>query len=422
MLDSKPGLMDSVRDKFAHVDNCPYQGKRIFFENAGGALTLKSVVDTTATFAAIPDNQGRANSASHALVDVINTAKQRCKVLFNASGGQVFVGESGTELLFRMIRNAVLGSPAGGNVVGTSLEHPATRSAAIRWAEVAGKPYISIPHNNETGAVDVTDYEQYITAETRVATIIHTSPVTGMAVDIETITKKIREVSPECFIIIDGIQHAAHGRLDIDAYNIDGYAISPYKMFSRHGYGVAWISDRLTDLDHDSLIDGPEGNWELGTRDTSAYATLNDVVDYFEWLGEHFTESVDPRTRIVAAGSAIHSHEKTLTDAMLYGIDNIPGLEKLAGVDILGGVENPRREGLVSMTIEGIPAVDIVEFLSASGIRTHVRRADHYSGTVLKPLGLESCVRVSMCHYNTIEEVKAFLVATADLIDSSPAE
>ena len=34
-------LMNQIRDRFCHVDTCPYQGPRIFFENAGGALTLK---------------------------------------------------------------------------------------------------------------------------------------------------------------------------------------------------------------------------------------------------------------------------------------------------------------------------------------------------------------------------------------------
>jgi hypothetical protein len=59
MITEQPGLMDEVRGRFAHVDSCPFTGPRIFFENAGGALTLKSVVKTSATFAAIPDNQGR---------------------------------------------------------------------------------------------------------------------------------------------------------------------------------------------------------------------------------------------------------------------------------------------------------------------------------------------------------------------------
>ncbi|MDG1858443.1 MAG: hypothetical protein P8I94_05035, partial [Emcibacteraceae bacterium] len=60
-------LMTSVRNHFAHVDNCPYQGERVFFENAGGALTLKSVVEKSTELASVPDNQGRDNPASHEL-------------------------------------------------------------------------------------------------------------------------------------------------------------------------------------------------------------------------------------------------------------------------------------------------------------------------------------------------------------------
>ena len=37
-------LIKEIREKFCHVEECPYSGKRIFFENAGGSLTLKSVV------------------------------------------------------------------------------------------------------------------------------------------------------------------------------------------------------------------------------------------------------------------------------------------------------------------------------------------------------------------------------------------
>ena len=33
-------------------------------------------------------------------------------------------------------------------------------------------------------------------------------------------------------------------------------------------------------LPHDSLDGGPTENWELGTRDTGAYATMSDVVEY----------------------------------------------------------------------------------------------------------------------------------------------
>lgn len=246
---------------------------------------------------------------------------------------------------------------------------------------------------------------------------MHTSPVSGMAVDVSAVAKAIRAVSPECVIIVDGIQHAAHGRLDIASYGIDGYVVSPYKMFSRHGYGVAWISDRLAGLPHDHLLDAPGEPWELGTRDTGAYATFSDVVQYFEWLGSQFTDATDRRARIVAAGEAIHEHEKHLTDAMIYGTGNQKGLAELAGVTILGGVDNPRREGLVSLSVAGREAPEVVTALRERGIRTHTRKADHYSANILDPLGMANCVRVSMCHYNTEAEVALFLQAMREIAE-----
>ena len=416
MFTNNSDLMTAIRGRFAHVDSCPFQGPRIFFENAGGALTLNSVVDTSALFAAIPDNQGRDNAASHALVGKIAQARADMALFFNTSGGRFFIGESGTELSFRLIRTAVMGTPDGA-VIGSTVEHPASRSAALHWANIAGKPYISVPHDDATGQVTAASYASLMTPEVRVATILHTSPVTGIANDVASISAAIRAVAPDAVIFVDGIQHASHGRIDIASYDIDGYVISPYKLFSRHGYGIAWASDRLTELSHETLANGPAGNWELGTRDTGSYATFSDVVRYFEWLGEQVSEQTGPRAKIEAAGAAIHDHEQILTNALLYGTGNLPGVVDLPGVTILGGADNPAREGLVCFALDTVPAAVIVEKLNAQGIRTHLRKADHYSGNILTPLGLEAAVRVSLCHYNTLDEIRTLLAAMKDIAE-----
>lgn len=402
-------LMNGVRERFDLIDHCPYQGKRIFFENAGGALTLKTVVEKSKEFAAIPDNQGRDNPASHELQNVINTAKENAHAFFGAKEGTVFVGESGTELLFRLISTAIIAAPKGSDVIGSSVEHPASRSACIRWAGVAEANYINIPHNDENGNVTADDYRKLITKNTKVATILHTSPVTGVAMDVKAIATAIREVSPDCFIIVDGIQQAAHGALDLDDYNIDGYVISPYKVFSRHGYGIAWISPRFMKLPHNQIIGGPEENWELGTRDTGAYATFTEVVNYFDWLGGHFSNSAILRERLVAAGKAVMQHEKDITEAMINGTGGHKGLKDYENVTIIGGNENPHRKGLVSFYVKNTPSIDIVSALKEVGIRVHVRKNDHYSGNILIPLNQDSCIRVSMCHYNSVKEVEEFL-------------
>ena len=78
-------------------------------------------------------------------------------------------------------------------------------------AKVLEKPYISVPHDKEMG-LDAAAYAALVTPQTQVATILHTSPVTGMGVDVAAVSSH-----PRCcaglFIIADGIQHAAHGLL-----------------------------------------------------------------------------------------------------------------------------------------------------------------------------------------------------------------
>lgn len=413
------GLLNDVRSRFAHVDACPFEGPRIFFENAGGALTLKSVVDSSALYAAIPDNQGRDNPASRALMAVIDKAKADMRLFFNAASGQVFVGESGTELLFRLIRTAALGAAPGGILLSTTLEHPASRSAMARWAEVTGRPHVLVPHDDATGCVHAAHYLPFITPDVRVATIIHTSPVTGMAVDVAAIAAAIRKASPDCFIVVDGIQHASHGAVDIASLGIDGYAISPYKVFSRHGYGVGWASDRLTSCTRETVIGGPATNWEMGTRDTGSYATFSDVVSYLEWLGHQYTDDTSRRARLEAAARAIHDHEQALAEAMVRGTGNLRGLAYIPGLHIIGGPDNARREGVVSLWMENTNSEEIVAFLNARGVRTHTRKADHYSGNVLNPLNLRDCVRVSFCHYNTLAEVAQFLTAINDYAEGA---
>lgn len=404
-------LIQSIRDQFHHVDTCPYQGPRIFFENAGGSLTLKSVVRVNAELSAIPDNQGRDNPASKAMGSIIDKAKQDIKTFLGVTQGQLFVGETGTECLFRVIRAAVMGAANGGQVLGSTLEHPATVSACKRWAAVTGKEYVAVPHNVETASVSAEDYQRFVTADTRVATIIQTSPVTGRLVDVPAVVKTIRAVAPDCLIIVDGIQHVPHGALHVEDYDIDAYAVSAYKVYSRHNYGISWVSPRLESLPHDRLEGTPENYWEMGTRDAAAYACFSEVVSYLDWLGAQFSDSENRRQRLLAASRAIADHEDHLLDVMVNGNEKHNGLADMPAVSIIGGSNNEHREGVLAITVEDVDSADVVSQLSENGIRVHLRTNDRYSGNVLNPIGLESCIRISIGHYNTADEVVYFLKA-----------
>ena len=415
MIEQRQGLIESIRKKFMHVETCPFEGDRIFFENAGGSLRLKSVVETSALYASYPDNQGRENEASKALVRSIENGKSKMRLFFNADRGDVIVGESGTELLFRLIRTAALELPRGGTMLSSTLEHPASMSAMKQWAKNTLRSHIIVEHDDELGTVDEKAYLKKLTRDVRVVSIVHTSPVTGMTVDLEKITKEVRNVTPDCIIIVDGIQHSSHGAIDVQKYNIDGYVVSPYKMFSRHGYGVAWASDRLCALGKEQLVGGPFQNWELGTRDAGSYATFSDVVDYLDWLGSNFTNSESARERLEASSVAIKAHEEELVNLALHGSENLIGLIKIEQIEIIGDLASTSREGVVSFYFKNKPSTLIVEKLRQRKIRVHIRKDDHYCGNILRPLNQKDCIRFSICHYNSKAEVIEFLEAINEI-------
>jgi cysteine desulfurase/selenocysteine lyase len=84
-------------------------------------------------------------------------------------------------------------------------------------------------------------------------------------------------------------------------------------------------------------------------------------------------------------------------------------------VKIIGPLTLEGREGIVSFNLDGMASPDLVQEFAKRGIRVHARVSDGYSGHILGALGLDDCLRVSMCHYNSPEEVRQFLGALAEI-------
>lgn len=407
-----PYLMSNIRWRFHHVDECPFTGRpRVFFENAGGSLTLKSVVKRSAEIASIPDNDHRDNDASHAISQIIDSGRNAMESLLGVQDGIIFGGETGTECLFRVIRAAATAAQEGGSIVACELEHPATYDATAQWARRTGREWLPVGFNTRTGRVTAEEYAQVVRPDTRLATILHTSPVTGMAQDVAAIANAIRSIAPDCYIIVDGIQHAPHGALDVSAYDVDAYVISLYKVFCPFNDGYAWVSPRLSTVDHDRLAGKPANAWELGSRDPAAWAVVEEMVSYLEWLGGQFSDASTRRERLLAAGEAIHDQEASLVKRLIHGGKGVTGLKDFPNVTLIGEIDSPWREGVISFCVKEHNAINIVLQLEEHGIRVHSRKDDAYSGNILRPMDLPSVTRISLAHYNTLSEVDACLSA-----------
>lgn len=409
-------LLSAIRERFHHVDQCPYTGKRVFFENAGGSLTLKAVVQRAAEVAAVPDNAHRDNDASRAIEQIVDDGRDALREFFGAEEGVIISGETGSECLFRLIRAAATAAAEGGSIVACELEHPSSFDGIAQWARRTHREWLTVPFDTTSGRVTAEHYAQVVRPDTRVATILHTSPVTGMAQDVTAIARAIRQIAPQCYIIVDGIQHAPHGDIDVADYGVDGYVVSMYKTFCQFNNGYAWLSPRLSGVDHDRLLGKPEDAWELGSRDPAAFAAVSEMVAYLVWLGGHFSAATSRRERLLAAAQAMHAQEVALTTRLIHGSETRVGLAHLAGVRLIGEADSPWREGVVSFAVEGRDAVEIVARLGEHGIRVHARKDDTFSGNILRPLGLPSVTRISLAHYNSIDEVDQCLVALEKIL------
>jgi selenocysteine lyase/cysteine desulfurase len=417
-------LLTSVRERFHHVDRCPVTGEpRIFLESGGGSLKLKAAIAAMAEVSALPDQEGRDNPASHHLSALLDRGREDLHLLFGtatmgAARGRVISGETGTRLLYRLVRSVALSAPPG-PVLSSTLEHPASLDAARQWAQQTGRPWIEVPFDTQAGALTPEHYAAAVTPDTRLATIIHTSMLTGFVADLPAITAAIRRVAPDCYIIVDGIQHAPHGTMEVACYGADAYVFSPYKAYSRLSLGFAWVGDRVHALPHEHMLGKEGADWELGSRDPGFYAAQSAVVDYYAWLGSHFShdtpsnEHARRASRVAAGTAAMARHEAALIELLLHGDADTPGLLAMPEVTIVGPATAQGREGIVSFNLRGMDSPTLVQALARRHIRVHARVTDGYSGHILGALGLQDCLRVSVAHYNTPDEVRACLRAVA---------
>lgn len=414
-----PGLFDAelqeaIRGRFLHVAADPVGGPRIYLENAGGSLTLSMAAKAAAAASELPDNAGRDNPASRHVVELIDAGTADVRVLLGVNDGVVVSGESTTANVFRVMDAVTQGRQ--GNIVTTELEHPCMLSAAKYYASRRGLECRIVPVAPPTGEVSAEAVAAHVDGDTVAVGFIHASNIIGTRTDAAAIARVIRQLAPEAIILLDGTQHAPHGPIDAAALGVDAYFFAPYKMFSVVGTCFAWLSPRASSLDHPRLAGAAEQNWQLGTRNPAAFAAWSAVIDYLVWLGERVNSgAVARREQVVAAMRAIEAHETALTRHMLNGLSMIAGA-RVHGHPIAG----PQREAVFAFSIEGRDMEDIVRNCVQRGVVVNDRRHDAYSGTLLNALHAPPCVRVSLAHYNTPQEIEAFLTALRAMHGSQP--
>ncbi len=409
-------FLEKIRDKFLYVDWDPYTGQRIYFEASGGSLRLKSVLDTMARETALPDELFRYNPASDHTVEVMNKGIEDVKLFVGAKNGYIISTNSATHAMARVIE-AITAHIPGKNIVTTQLEHPAVLSSTKYFAELRGLEWRVAPIDKESSSVPPEAILERIDQDTCLLAFQHASNQTGVINDVKYIVQEARRIKPDLHVLVDAVQYAPHGHIDVEDLDVDAYAFGPYKAYCVKGIGFSYISERVAKLPHLKLIGKPETDWVLGSPAPQPFACWSAVIDYLCWLGSHFTSSSDRRDQIVTAKKAITKHMQALLHQILYGNDGVPGLNDLDHVTVCGmkgGLE--QRLCIFLFQLAGMNATEAMNrYNQEFHIRLAARVRDSYSTYPLEGLDWSDAVRLSAAHYNTPEEVVAFLEATAAL-------
>jgi cysteine desulfurase / selenocysteine lyase len=418
-------LLNEIRSRFCHVDSDPYLGKRVYLENAGGSLTLQSVVDTQSSSASLPSNAGRDNAGSHAVEEYIAKGRDAVRDFLNADDGAIISCDSTTSHAFRVLEAATHLAVRGKNIVCTDLDHPAFYDAAGYYADRKGLVRRVAHMDPVAGTVPPDAVLDVVDGDTVAVTVIHASNITGGKNDLKMIVEGVRRKAPDAVIIADGAQHVQHGVADVMDLGVDAYIFSAYKVFSSPGYGFAYLSPRIASLPHARLAGKQADEWDMGTRDHTAFACFTKVVEYLCWLGRRVSaegSAHNNRMLVKSAFRAIESHEMVLGQRLLNGITNLPGLLRQEGVEIYGEkAVSHSREAVYAFCICGLNAKDAVKRFGSRGIIVHDRSSDAYSGHTMTRLGVDSIVRVSLAHYTSIAEVDCFLLALNEIIEETRA-
>lgn len=409
-------LMREVRERFLLVERDHHGRERLYFDNAGGSFRLKAAIERFAAIDAVPDNTERIHETALELQAVQARGWDDVRTILNAEGGSIFAALTASGAMFDMVR-AVAENVPGTNMVTTVLEHPSAYDAMALYAERTGRELRVARSNPETGGIDVDEIVRLVDANTCLLNVIYASNISGAKLDIEAIVRRAREVKPDLYIVVDAVQHAPHGLIDLQKTPVDGINLAPYKFFGCRGSGIAWMSERAAALPHHKLAGKKAGHWDLGSVAPWQFAVVSEIVDYVCWLGGHFSEATGRRELFAAGIEHIELHERALLAALLEGVDGQPGLRAMPGVRVfLDHPDLSRRDLILGIGFDGLDCTRAVHEYGLRGVTVYERTAASiYSKRMLDSFGLEGTVRVSPLHCNSMAEMARFLQVTQEI-------
>ncbi|KAF3769186.1 hypothetical protein M406DRAFT_92499 [Cryphonectria parasitica EP155] len=372
--------------------------KQVFFDNAGGSQILGTVIDSIRDYYV---NSNVQLGATYHTGKTANTryenAYQAAAKYINASRDEIVLGSSTTQL-FRNT-SATLTFQPGDELILSGIDHEANIAP---WVDLAERQSLIIkwwkPSSRDQPRLTAADLGPLLSSKTRLVTCTHASNVLGTIHDLKAISTTIHAAAPSALVCADAVAYAPHRKLDVQETGVDLYSFSFYKVYGPH---IAMLYARrdtaqkqMRSLGHffnphetlENKLGLAGGSYEL-------MSGIPAVTEYIESVG----------------WASIMKQEAELQRTLLEYLNGRPDVKVHGERSADGEVRVPT----VSFTVEGWDSKELVEAVE-KGTPFAFRWGAFYSNRLVHDfLGLDKSgvVRVSLVHYNTLEEVKVFITA-----------
>ncbi|TLD22724.1 hypothetical protein PspLS_07392 [Pyricularia sp. CBS 133598] len=373
---------------------------QVFFDNAGGSQTLGKVIDSIREYLSNTNVQlGASYSTGQKSTSLYDKGYEAAAKYINASVDNIVLGSSTTQL-FRNLAQT-LNFSQGDEIIVSKIDHEANIAA---WADLAERQKLVLKWwlpsqaslDTSSPKLEVADLKGLLSDKTRFVTLTHASNILGTIHDVKAVSAAVHAQNDEALVCVDGVAYAPHRPIDVKALGVDIYCFSWYKVYGPH-ISMLYASDKanskMKSLGH---YFNPSKTVEdkLGLAGSSyeLVASIPEVVAYLD-----------------SKEAAVEKQETLLSDTLLKY------LRSRDDVTIWGekSSDGQLRVPTISFTFKGWGSQELVEAVE-KGTNFGFRWGSFYSVRLVEEmlgLGHDGIIRVSMVHYNTVDEVERLVEA-----------
>jgi len=384
-----------------------HAGDCIFFDNAAGAQVPQMVLDAV-NFHLIDHNVQRGGRYPQSMAVDASIARARASVaaFVNARRPEEIAFGMNATSFIRIISLAIgMTLDERNEIIITDLDHEANIATWLVLGRMGAK-FVWWKMRDD-GCLHVDDLKPLLNSSTRLVACTLTSNALGSIVDVRAAADAAHAVGAEIFL--DSVHYGPHGQIDVQAFDCDYLVCSGYKIFAPHMgfmYGRYDLLMALPTFREDFIPDEPPGKIEAGTFIYENVAGMDAAINYLAQLGRTLSGksgTLGEDTKF--AMNAIKAYEQKLSIALLRVLKDREAI--IYGIDAEGRINE--RVPTICFNIPNVLPATVTETAARAGIG--IRDGHMYAPRLMKRMNLAKetgMVRVSLVHYNTMDEIHRF--------------